>query len=216
MWLSAPDGSTDYFNERGTGYTGLFRRTNYGWGGLQMVHDADAPMAKTAHARAVATVIPFELNYRIRRFDGRYRWHAFRALPIRGRDGEVERWVETAVDVEERVELAERLRRIQDQTSDLLGLLNSLQPEPNSFRFVERAVRALRANVLLASDRVPSQGGLPRAKKGPTENDPQRLVLLCQSDRRRYSDFKPSDTATGRWRTCWLYRCAPSRLTVLA
>ena len=48
VWLSAPDGSTGYFNERGTGYTGLPRQTNYGWGWLQMFHRADAPMAKTA------------------------------------------------------------------------------------------------------------------------------------------------------------------------
>src|ERR1700730_4347836 len=57
--------------------------------------DASAPGVK----EATRTVTPFELEYRIRRSDGEYRWHAFRALPIRGRDDEVEGWLGTAFDI---------------------------------------------------------------------------------------------------------------------
>jgi PAS domain-containing protein len=38
VWLAAADGSTDYFNERGTAYTGFDREANYGWGWVELVH----------------------------------------------------------------------------------------------------------------------------------------------------------------------------------
>jgi PAS domain S-box-containing protein len=156
VWLSAPDGSTDFVNERGTEYTGRPPEASYGWKWLDLVHEDDASTARRAYEHAVATATPFELEYRLRRSDGRYRWHAFRALPIRGAGGEVERWVGTAVDIDTHVQVTERLKRIQDQTSDLLSLLETVQPEPESFRVVTQAVQAVHVNAALAGDDPPA------------------------------------------------------------
>ena len=51
VWMSAADGSTDYFNRVGTDYTGLPRQANYGWGWVELVHEQDAMRARRAWRR---------------------------------------------------------------------------------------------------------------------------------------------------------------------
>ena len=100
VWLADASGSTDYFNERGTEYTGLPRQANYGWQWVKLVHPHDAERARFGWEYATRTATPFELSYRIRRSDGEFHWHAFRALPVRGQAGEVVKWIGTADDVD--------------------------------------------------------------------------------------------------------------------
>ena len=101
VWLADATGSTDYFNERGTEYTGLGRQANYGWKWLELVHPDDLDRARLGWEHATRTPTPFELPYRIRRSDGEFRWHVFRALPVRGRGGAIMRWIGTADDLTE-------------------------------------------------------------------------------------------------------------------
>ena len=101
VWLSHPSGSTDYFNTLGTDYTGLPREAIYGWRWLELVHPDDAERASLAWEHATRTLTSFELTCRIRRSDGQFRWHAFRALPIRRPNGEILRWIGTADDVDD-------------------------------------------------------------------------------------------------------------------
>jgi PAS domain S-box-containing protein len=107
VWVAAPDGSTEYFNGQGVDYTGQERAVNRGWGWTSLVHPDDAERALTAWQDAVAAETLYELEYRIRRADGEFRWHAFRALPIRNHDGYVVKWLGTATDIEERKRLEE-------------------------------------------------------------------------------------------------------------
>lgn len=150
VWLAAADGSTDYFNGRGTDYTGFAREANYGWGWVELVHPADADRARLAWEHATRTVTPLVLSYRIRRHDGGFRWHAFRALPVRGPGGEITRWIGTADDLDGPGPQDEAAR-VERQTSELRDLLGAVQPvESERFAFVDPSVRAGRVNRLLA------------------------------------------------------------------
>jgi len=153
VWLAEPDGFTDYFNERGTEYTGLPRQANYGWGWVEMVHARDADRARLGWEVSARTTTPFELSYRIRRSDGEYRWHAFRALPVRGPDGEVVKWIGTADDLAESPG-ADEADRIGRQTRELRALLRAIQPLSNEgFGFVDADVLEARVNAVLGASR---------------------------------------------------------------
>jgi len=102
VWVAAPDGATEYFNRLGTEYTGLSADANYGWDWVALVHPDDVAGARRAWEHATATRTPYELDYRILRHDGVYRWHTFRSLPVRNADGEVLKWIGTATDIEDR------------------------------------------------------------------------------------------------------------------
>jgi PAS domain S-box-containing protein len=153
VWLAGPDGATDYFNELGTNYTGLPRQANYDWGWVELVHPDDAERARLAWEHATRTATPFELTYRIRRSDGVYRWHAFRALPVRNAEGEVLRWIGTADDLEDVCAHEDDEVRRKRQTRQLRALMKAIDPAAAARSGGARR-RARRVNeVVKATDR---------------------------------------------------------------
>jgi PAS domain S-box-containing protein len=152
VWVASPDGSTEYFNRQGIEYTGLEREANYGWDWVSLVHPDDADRAKRAWEHSTSTETPFELEYRIRRSDGQFRWHCFRGLPVRLADGEIIKWLGTATDVEDQKVLEESLQSAQRETAETLTLLETLQSaSPVGFGFVDRELRLVRLNEALAA-----------------------------------------------------------------
>jgi PAS domain S-box-containing protein len=155
VWLSGPDGATDYFNELGTEYTGLPRQANYGWGWVELVHPEDAERARLGWEHATRTATPFELTYRIRRSDGMHRWHAFRALPVRSAEGEILRWIGTADDLEQVCAHEDDEVRVDRQTHQLRALMEAINaPAAARGLGLDARYRARRVNeVLQAADR---------------------------------------------------------------
>jgi hypothetical protein len=76
--------------------------------GLDAIHPDDLPTV----ARARATAESYEVEYRLRRFDGVYRWHFARVLHIEG-DGGNGRWLGAAMDIDDRKRAEESLRFIE-------------------------------------------------------------------------------------------------------
>jgi PAS domain S-box-containing protein len=182
VWLSHPSGSTDYFNTLGTDYTGLPREANYGWGWLELVHPDDAERASLGWEHATRTRTPFELSYRIRRSDGQFRWHAFRALPLRRPDGEILRWIGTADDVDDGVLPEDDGARIERQTRELRALLEAAQPAPEDrFGFVpaDRRARRVRAD-LNSAPSLPWElaGALAVAHSAVERLGPREITVL--------------------------------------
>jgi PAS domain S-box-containing protein len=151
VWLAADDGSTDYFNERGTEYTGLPRQANYGWRWLELVHPHDTERAKVGWELATTTATPFELSYRIRRSDGQCRWHALRALPVRGESGNILRWLGTADDLGVSLDGLDDEARVQRQIQQLRTMLDVAQPHRSArFGYVRADDLTRRVNAALA------------------------------------------------------------------
>jgi PAS domain S-box-containing protein len=152
VWLADAIGSTDYFNAMGTDYTGFPRQANYGWQWLDLVHPDDLERARLGWEHATGSATPFELSYRIRRRDGEFRWHAFRALPVRGRTGEILRWIGTADDLDDLEQPGDDAVRVGRQVSELRSMLEAAQPRPTErFGYVERRRRIARVNDAIAS-----------------------------------------------------------------
>jgi diguanylate cyclase (GGDEF)-like protein/PAS domain S-box-containing protein len=151
VWMASPEGATTYFNEQGTEYTGRSRETNYGWNWVTLVHPDDAGRAREEWEAAVRTETEFALDYRIRRFDGEFRWHAVRARPARGPDGRVQVWIGTATDVDARTRLELSLRRSEREALETVALLQSIgAAAPVGFKLVDRDLRVVRINEILA------------------------------------------------------------------
>jgi PAS domain S-box-containing protein len=78
------------------------RDVAYNWNWAALVHANDVDATWLAWEKATRTVTPFRVEYRIRRYDGVYRWHAGRADPVRSLNGEVVLWLGTATDIEDK------------------------------------------------------------------------------------------------------------------
>ena len=81
-WTARPDGSLDWFNQQVFTYSGLDFDALAGDGWASIVHPDDIGRAAVVWRRTLATGDPYEVEFRIRRADGAYRWHLIRAQPI--------------------------------------------------------------------------------------------------------------------------------------
>jgi PAS domain S-box-containing protein len=151
VWTASPDGATTYFNRQGTDYTGCPRETNYEWNWVTLVHPEDTERAAQAWQHATMTGTDFLLEYRIRRFDGVFRWHSFRAIPLRDAAGEIDLWIGTATDIEDQKLLELALRRAEREATEAVTFLQSIEAAtPIGFKLVDRDLRVVRINQTLA------------------------------------------------------------------
>jgi PAS domain S-box-containing protein len=151
VWTASPDGATTYFNRQGTEYTGCPRETNYEWNWVTLVHPEDAERAARAWQHATMTGTDYSLEYRIRRFDGVFRWHSFRATSRRDVLGEIDLWIGTATDIEDQKQLEFALRRAEREATEAVTLLQSIEAAtPVGFKLVDRDLRIGRINKTLA------------------------------------------------------------------
>ncbi len=101
VWTARPDGLLDWFNARVYAYSGAAEGSLDGAAWATIVHPDDLDAVAKSWASALSTGQPYEAEFRLLRADGVHRWHIARAMPIRGVDGAVARWVGTNTDIEE-------------------------------------------------------------------------------------------------------------------
>ncbi|MBC7701918.1 MAG: PAS domain S-box protein [Massilia sp.] len=126
VWTSPPNGQLDWFNEQTLAYSGLSYEQLSGQGWAQIVHPDDLQGASLAWAHALSSGQIYEIEFRIRRADGAYRWHLVRAQPIRAGDGTISRWIGTNTDIEDQRLASEALlamnatleQRIEERTAE--------------------------------------------------------------------------------------------------
>jgi PAS domain S-box-containing protein len=152
VWTASADGVTTSLNRRGMAYTGCRPGQNCDGGWLSRAHPDDREMASGAWAEAVAAGTDYTVEYRFRRHDGLYRWHSFRAEPVRGPDGEVAFWIGTATDIDGQRNLELSLRKSEKEAVEALTLLESIgDAAPVGFKLVDRDLRIVRINNRLAA-----------------------------------------------------------------
>jgi PAS domain S-box-containing protein/putative nucleotidyltransferase with HDIG domain len=87
----------------------------------------------------------------LRRFDGTFRWHAVRALPLRDAAGEITVWIGAATDIEDQKQQELSLRRAEREAQETVSLLRSIESSaPVGFKLVDRDFRVIRINERLA------------------------------------------------------------------
>jgi formate hydrogenlyase transcriptional activator len=121
LWTSFPDGSKEYLNRRWYEYTGLTLEQGKGWGWKVVVHPNDLDQLVREWRALLDAPKLGELETRIRRYDGEYRWFLIRVIPQFDAEGNVVRWFGSNTDIEDRKRAEKKLladerelRRITD------------------------------------------------------------------------------------------------------
>jgi PAS domain S-box-containing protein len=135
VWTARPDGHLDWFNDRVYEYAGAKSGVLDGERWISLVHPDDASVVIEAWKIALASAANYEVQFRLRRADGAYRWHIARASPIRGAHGAVIHWVGSNTDIEDQ-KLAEQAladinanleQRVSERTSQLVQAEDALR-----------------------------------------------------------------------------------------
>ncbi|WP_404373377.1 sensor histidine kinase [Sphingomonas sp. MMS24-J45] len=117
VWSTLPDGFHDYYNARWYEFTGVPAGSTDGeaWNG--MFHPDDQERAREVWQHSLDTGEPYQIEYRLRRYDGQYRWTLGRALPIRDDSGAIVRWFGTCTDIHEQKQASEEREVIAQELS---------------------------------------------------------------------------------------------------
>jgi len=144
VWSAGPDGRYDYFNARWSDFTGLAPGSIDGDSWSSVLHPDDQARALDHWKAALRTGEPYEIECRMRRHDGGYRWALGRATATRNDRGEIVRWFGAWTDIDElkklvqarelvSQELSHRIKNIFAVVTALVALSARQHPETREF-----------------------------------------------------------------------------------
>ena len=122
-WCNLPDGSNEFLNKGWHEYTGLSHEESHGWGWQVAFHPEDLPPLMEKWQKMLVSGESDEIEARLRRHDGVYRWFLIRAQALRSDSGEIVRWYGTSTDIEDR-KRAEEAQRTSEH--NLAAIINTI------------------------------------------------------------------------------------------
>jgi PAS domain S-box-containing protein len=127
IWTSQPDGCCDYLSDHWNDYTGIpaTRPLAYVW--AEPLHPDDRLRVQIAWIEALGTGNDFDIDFRIRRADGVYRWFKTRAVAIRNSVDQIVKWLGTNTEIENLMQSDERARQLDTALERLQGRTAQLE-----------------------------------------------------------------------------------------
>jgi PAS domain S-box-containing protein len=107
IWMAGPDQLCDWFNQPWLAFTGRALEQEIGNGWAEGVHPDDLGRCLGIYSSSFDARRPFEMEYRLRRYDGEYRWLLDNGVPRYTSDGGFEGYVGTCIDIHDRKQAEE-------------------------------------------------------------------------------------------------------------
>jgi|GEM_PF-3213317 len=180
-WARAETGEIDYINRQLIEYTGASKAAEVtgeaGW--IAIVHPDDLVNSRQSFINAVESRSVWEREVRLLRYDGQYRWHLSRMVPMLDGDGKIARWFGTSTDIHDVKEAEARMRNLNDEleerVADRTAALRAAIQELEGFTYsVSHDLRApLRA--------ISSTSSILLSDLGKTLDEDWRSMLVRQS-----------------------------------
>jgi PAS domain S-box-containing protein len=120
VWIVSPDGSMEFANQRWCDYTGLNLYEAAGTGWLSAAHPNDIQNSQENWRSIQASGRPGEMDVRLRRSDGEFRWFHINICPASAASRPATNWCGVGVDIDER-------KRADESKQDYETLIESEQ-----------------------------------------------------------------------------------------
>lgn len=117
VWMSDVTKACTYFNQPWLDFTGRAVAQELGDGWLDNVHPNDRDFCLKTYNDAFNERAPFTMDYRLRRYDGVYRWVADNGIPRYTQDGHFLGYIGSCIDVTERRQHEQQTRLLQEVTA---------------------------------------------------------------------------------------------------
>jgi diguanylate cyclase (GGDEF)-like protein/PAS domain S-box-containing protein len=122
IWRSGLDALCNYFNETWLKFTGKTMDQEVGIGWAEGVHPEDYDTCLATYLEAFAKHVPFEMDYRLTRNDGEYRWINDMGAPCFNKNHEFVGYVGSCIDINDIIE-GQKMRDLA-QNDGLTGIFN--------------------------------------------------------------------------------------------
>jgi PAS domain S-box-containing protein len=116
IWMSGPDKLCTWFNQTWLAFVNRSMEQELGNGWAENVHQDDFDACLTTYVTAFDAREPFSMEYRLKRYDGAYRWVLDRGTPLYGPDGEFTGYIGSCIDI---TDLKEAERALRDNEARL-------------------------------------------------------------------------------------------------
>ncbi|HXA43867.1 MAG TPA: PAS domain-containing protein [Candidatus Angelobacter sp.] len=125
LWTARPDGWVDFLSQRWLDYTGMTLEQGLGWAWQPGYHPDDLGTVLSKWRAAVAEVKPLEVEARLRRFDGEYRWFLKRAFPLFDNAGRVLGWYGGNIDIHDLKQAEAKLKQSETYLAEAQRLAHT-------------------------------------------------------------------------------------------
>ncbi|RYZ22334.1 MAG: PAS domain S-box protein [Chitinophagaceae bacterium] len=128
VWATNAAGYHDFYNQRWYEFTGMNYEQTKGEGWSHLLHPDDMDRTQAVWQHCLETGAYYEIEYRMRRADGAYRWLLARATPVQDEEGKIRRWFGTCTDIHDQKAFATTLERlVAERTVELQRSNDDLQ-----------------------------------------------------------------------------------------
>jgi PAS domain S-box-containing protein len=118
-WTCTPEGPCDYLSPQWLQYTGVPEARQLGYGWLEQLHPDDRDRTMAAWQAEAPRGKGFDIEFRIRRADGVYRWFETRAAPLRDESGRLVKWFGSNTDIDDLKRAESALRASEERFRQL-------------------------------------------------------------------------------------------------
>src|SRR5262249_32848011 len=120
IWTATPDKRRTFFNKTWLDFTGKHMEEEVGNGWLEDVYKDDIDRYLRSYKRGFEMREPFQVEYRLRRYDGQFRWVLGTGIPTYGASGEFTGLIGSCVDIhDQRLSKQELEKIIAERTTQL-------------------------------------------------------------------------------------------------
>lgn len=115
VWTAKPEGMFDYYNQNWVDYTGLSIDDSKETGWMAALHPDDLRKCIKSWEESIENTQGYEIECRLRRKDGRYRWYLNRAIPLKDAEGNIIKWFGTFTDINDQ-------KTLNDKKDEFIGI----------------------------------------------------------------------------------------------
>jgi PAS domain S-box-containing protein len=146
VWQLGSDGELNYLNAKVFAYTGktLEQLRDPGW--RDSVHPEDVDTFVTQWTRAMQGTSPIVVEFRLRRFDGAYRWFRTTGEPVMDANHNVISWCGVDIDIDDEKQMDQTLRRAQAQLARTAQLAIAAELTASTANAINQPLAAIVAN----------------------------------------------------------------------
>jgi len=177
LWMSEPDALCTFFNQSWLDFTGRTLEEEWGVGWAEGIYFEDFQKCMDTYMTAFNARRVFEMEYRLRRRDGEYRWILDRGTPRYTPDGTFAGYIGSCVDITDRKRMEADLRKAVRDRDDFLSIASHELRTPLTTLSLE--IQSLKRALHKRPTTASKNGRLERSAE-VAENQINRLITLVE------------------------------------